>query len=61
MTKSNHKTAYALGAIVLIAVVLIGTGVIDPQSLNIGNSSAGSGGQQSPPPVTAVTGSDFAG
>ena len=61
MTKSNHKTAYALGAIVLIAVVLIGTGVIDPQSLNIGNSNTGSGGQQSPPPVTPVTGSDFAG
>jgi len=62
MAKGNsHKPAYALGAIVIIAVVLIGTGVIDPQTLNIGSSSSGGGGQQTPPSTTPSTGSDFAG
>jgi len=59
MAKMN-KTAVALGAIVLIAIVLIGGGVINPQSLNLG-TGAGGGGMQVPPPTTVPTGVGFAG
>lgn len=60
MAKGMNKTAIGVGAIVLIAVVLIAGGVIDPQSLNLGGN--GNGGVQTPPQdVPTPTGVDFSG
>lgn len=60
MAKGTNRTAIALGAIVLIAIVLIGGGIIDPQSLNLGQRDQGAGMQVTPTP-TPVVGAGFAG
>ena len=62
MAQQSHKTAYAVVALVIIVVALIGTGVINPQTLQIGQSNQGGGGQQvAPVQQIPTSGSSFVG
>ncbi len=56
---NSNKTAYAVVAIVIIALVLVFSGVIDPSSLTLGRDQ---GGVQEPPTQpTPTTGTIFTG
>lgn len=57
----SHKLAYTIITVVFVTVLLVGTGLVDLQKLNIGQSNAGGGGIQTPPSTSQSSGKDFTG